>query len=129
VQADTTIDLTPHLTNTSLQTHRGEEGVRLLSELVGCSILSGDTPGALKLTNEHIEMIVTQMAEVLSETFKAAVQSSVHFQVGSLHPPVTPESDRAPGSLSLMLSSSTESTFLFLIFLQLAKNHSSAFSY
>ncbi|KAJ3714408.1 hypothetical protein C8R42DRAFT_747627 [Lentinula raphanica] len=36
----TQADLAPHLTNTSLQTHRGEQGVRLLNELIGCHILS-----------------------------------------------------------------------------------------
>ena len=35
------MDLAAHLTNTSLQTERGEAGVRLLDELVGCHILSG----------------------------------------------------------------------------------------
>ncbi|KAI0724450.1 hypothetical protein C8T65DRAFT_691499 [Cerioporus squamosus] len=34
------LDLAAHLTNTSLQQERGEEGVRLLEELVGCHILS-----------------------------------------------------------------------------------------
>lgn len=76
------IDLTPHLTNTSLQTHRGEEGVRLFSELVGCNILSHqDQDSSLTLTSEHIEAIIDLMSEVLAETFTAAVESPVHFQV------------------------------------------------
>lgn len=76
------IDLTPHLTNTSLQSHRGEEGVRLFSELVGCNILSHqDLDSSLTLTAEHIEALINQMADVLAETFQAAVDSPVHFQV------------------------------------------------
>ncbi|KAG2146582.1 tubulin-tyrosine ligase family-domain-containing protein [Suillus bovinus] len=75
------IDLTPHLTNTSLQIDRGEEGVRLLDELSGCHILSGDDTnrGAL-FTSEDIENIKVQMCSVLAETFKAALEMPVHFQ-------------------------------------------------
>lgn len=76
-----TIDLTPHLTNTSLQTHRGEEGVRLLQELIGCRILSGDQKSDRRLTSEDVDDIIKQMSLVLSETFKAASQMPVHFQV------------------------------------------------
>lgn len=78
------MDLAPHLTNTSLQTHRGEEGVRLLDELAGCRILSdsdavnGAPPP--EFTSEHIEDIQDQMAEVLAETFSAALESPIHFQ-------------------------------------------------
>ncbi|KAH9946770.1 tubulin-tyrosine ligase [Amylocystis lapponica] len=36
-------DLAAHLTNTSLQKERGEAGVRLLDELVGCRILSSSS--------------------------------------------------------------------------------------
>lgn len=83
--SDGAIDLTPHLTNSSLQAHRGEEGVRLLSELVNCNILSHqDLDSSLTLTAEHIEAIVTQMADVLGEIFQAAVDSPVHFQVCQL---------------------------------------------
>ncbi|KAL1741482.1 tubulin-tyrosine ligase family-domain-containing protein [Schizophyllum fasciatum] len=63
------IDLAPHLTNTSLQTHRGEEGVRLLDELVGPTF-----------TQEHIDDIVQQISQILGETFKAALANPVHFQ-------------------------------------------------
>jgi tubulin--tyrosine ligase len=76
------VDLTPHLTNSSLQTHRGEEGVRLFSELVGCNVLSHqDADSSLTLTAEHIDGIIVQMGDVLAETFKAAVNAPVHFQV------------------------------------------------
>lgn len=75
------IDLTPHLTNTSLQIDRGEEGVHLLDELSGCHILSGDDTdrGAL-FTPEDIENIKAQMGSVLAETFKAALEMPIHFQ-------------------------------------------------
>jgi len=73
--------LAPHLTNSSLQTHRGEEGVRLLDELVGCHIMSGDVGESRSiLTQDHLENLQGQMADVLSETFKAAIQSPIHFQ-------------------------------------------------
>ncbi|KAI9445132.1 TTL-domain-containing protein [Lactarius indigo] len=77
------IDLVPHLTNSSLQTHRGEEGVRLFDELVGCHVMSGDAgdgPKSNLLTQSHLENTQDQMAEALSETFKAAIQSPIHFQ-------------------------------------------------
>jgi len=74
--------LTPHLTNTSLQTDRGEAGVRLLDELVGCQILS---PGWDRtLTEGDVKNLIDQMGEVLSETFKAALENPVHFQVSLL---------------------------------------------
>lgn len=81
------VDLAPHLTNTSLQTHRGEEGVRLLDELIGCSILSSDESGKgpdgyLTLTSGDVAAIKDQVAGVLAETFKAALEMPVHFQVG-----------------------------------------------
>lgn len=79
--ADGDIDLAPHLTNSSLQTHRGEEGVRLLDELVGCHVISGDVDESRSiLTQSHLENIQDQMADTLSETFKAAIQSPIHFQ-------------------------------------------------
>lgn len=63
------IDLTPHLTNTSLQIDRGEEGVHLLDELSGCHILSGaDTDRGALFTPEDIENIKVQMGSVLAET-------------------------------------------------------------
>jgi hypothetical protein len=76
------IDLTPHLTNTSLQIDRGEEGVHLLDELSGCHILSGaDTDRGALFTPEDIENIKVQMGSVLAETFKAALEMPIHFQV------------------------------------------------
>jgi tubulin--tyrosine ligase len=81
--ADGGIDLAPHLTNSSLQIHRGGEGVRLLDELVGCHVISGDVGGEHRpiLTRSHLENIQDQMADTLAETFKAAIQSPIHFQV------------------------------------------------
>lgn len=114
-------DLAAHLTNTSLQTDRGEAGVRLLDEMVGCHVVSshftttqssrerpqqsnppwamGEMLGAEdlraahkvqqadpaphhdKLSAEDVENIKSQIAEILGETFKAALEMSVHFQV------------------------------------------------
>jgi tubulin---tyrosine ligase len=82
------IDLTPHLTNTSLQKSAREKGVLLLDELAGCRVLSlpqtlGNDPSTmLQLTVNDIAVIKDQMANVLSETFKAALEMPVHFQVG-----------------------------------------------
>ncbi|CDO72339.1 hypothetical protein BN946_scf184977.g36 [Trametes cinnabarina] len=73
-----TVDLAAHLTNTSLQTERGEAGVRLLDELIGCHVLSD--PGHLAFSHDDISAIKLQISDVLSETFKAAVEMSVHFQ-------------------------------------------------
>ncbi|KAF8633946.1 hypothetical protein AX15_001129 [Amanita polypyramis BW_CC] len=80
-EATMSIDLTPHLTNTSLQMHRGEGGVRLFQELVGCHILSGSQNSDRRLTSEDVDSIVNQMSQALSETFRAALQTPVHFQV------------------------------------------------
>ncbi|EIW64763.1 tubulin-tyrosine ligase [Trametes versicolor FP-101664 SS1] len=110
------LDLAPHLTNTSLQTERGEAGVRLLEELVGCHVLSSPSnpqprkqplprramgqamdPESISaarkeratqalesqyptFTADDVSDIKTQISAVLSETFKAAVEMSVHFQ-------------------------------------------------
>lgn len=94
-----TIDLAPHLTNSSLQTHRlggGEEEedeeekgavVRLLDELIGCHILShgASAPDVSDpdstLTSDHLANIQDQIADTLAETFAAALQSPIHFQV------------------------------------------------
>ena len=82
---DSNPSLTPHLTNTSLQTDRGEAGVRLLDELVGCQILS---PGwDRKLKEEDTNDLIAQIREILSETFKAALENPVHFQVTLSIPP------------------------------------------
>lgn len=76
------IDLAPHLTNTSLQTERGEEGVRLLDDLVGCSIYSGDdATEKATLTSDDVSIMVGQMSNILAETFKAALSAPIHFQV------------------------------------------------
>lgn len=72
------IDLKPHLTNTCLQTELGEEHVRLFDELVGRRILSGDS---CEFTKEDLNSIVCQISGVLGDTFRAAVDSPVHFQV------------------------------------------------
>ncbi|KAH0590543.1 hypothetical protein H2248_000688 [Termitomyces sp. 'cryptogamus'] len=78
----TTLDLRPHLTNTSLQTHKGEEGVRLFDELIGCRIFSlHEEDLSFKFTRDNMAEIVRQMVEVLGETFKAALENPVHFQV------------------------------------------------
>jgi hypothetical protein len=77
------VDLTPHLTNTSLQQHRGEEGVRLLDELVGCRILSQSGSSQNYVDSQLISALKDQMANVLSETFKAALETPIHFQVCS----------------------------------------------
>ncbi|KAG6832481.1 hypothetical protein H0H92_001527 [Tricholoma furcatifolium] len=74
------LDLTPHLTNTSLQTHMGEEGVRLFSELNGCRILSSNEDKSATFTSEDITEIIKQTADVIGETFKAALENPVHFQ-------------------------------------------------
>ncbi|KAF9240930.1 tubulin-tyrosine ligase family-domain-containing protein [Melanogaster broomeanus] len=78
---DSEVSLIPHLTNTSLQTHRGEEGVRLFDELTGCHILSGiGRSGNAVLDSLGIAEIKRQMADTLSETFRAALEQPVHFQ-------------------------------------------------
>lgn len=75
------IDLAPHLTNTALQTHRGEEGVRLFDELAGCQILSQPTAeGPIAFTAVHIAGIQDQMANILAETFQAVLETPIHFQ-------------------------------------------------
>jgi tubulin---tyrosine ligase len=76
-------DLTPHLTNTSLQMHRGEEGVRLLDELRGCQKLSIPS----EFTTNEIQDIKNKMVAIIGETFNAALDNPVHFQVcGFLSP-------------------------------------------
>jgi tubulin--tyrosine ligase len=77
--------LAVHLTNTALQEAKGEENVRLLQELVGCRMFSVDSSdlGDQKLSQEHVNSIVDEVAMCLAETFKAAINSAVHFQVRS----------------------------------------------
>ncbi|KAI9512798.1 TTL-domain-containing protein [Russula earlei] len=75
------IDLAPHLTNSSLQIRRGEEGVRLFDELLGCHILSCEPgPGGTTLTLDHLVNVQDQVADTLAETFRAALESPIHFQ-------------------------------------------------
>ncbi|KAJ7275351.1 tubulin-tyrosine ligase family-domain-containing protein [Mycena haematopus] len=74
------VDLGPHLTNTSLQAERGEEGVRLFSELVSCQILSGPDNTRTKFSTEDMQAIIDQMVRILAETFKAALENPIHFQ-------------------------------------------------
>ncbi|CAK5265285.1 unnamed protein product [Mycena citricolor] len=71
------LDLSAHLTNTSLQTHRGEDGVRLFRELETCHIMSGSTR---PFTAKDMSQIIEQMVVVLRETFKAALENPIHFQ-------------------------------------------------
>jgi tubulin--tyrosine ligase len=77
------IDLRPHLTNTSLQTELGESNVRLLDELEGCHILSGNEEGSV-FSRSHIEDLLKQMTSVVAEVFRAALQNPVHFQASIL---------------------------------------------
>lgn len=106
---DSNPSLVPHLTNTSLQTDRGETGVRLLDELVGCQNLS---PGLnRKLTEEDVKDLINKTGEILSETFKAALENPVHFQVRSTVAPDPRHSDDRDFSPSLTRSSFSASTF------------------
>jgi len=72
------VDLKPHLTNTSIQQNHSGNGVCLLTELIGCHVLSGI--GNEKLLPEDVAEILKQMTAILAETFKAALQNPVHFQ-------------------------------------------------
>jgi tubulin---tyrosine ligase len=78
------VDLAPHLTNTSLQGHDSEDSVRLLEELIDCRILSGGLENDEKLTAEDVTDIICQIVEILAETFKAGLETPIHFQVGCL---------------------------------------------
>lgn len=57
--------------------------MRLLDELQGCHILSGNEKGAI-FCRSHIDDLVKQMADVVADVFRAALQNPVHFQVGIL---------------------------------------------
>ncbi|KIK06838.1 hypothetical protein K443DRAFT_88429 [Laccaria amethystina LaAM-08-1] len=57
------VDLAPHLTNTSLQVNGGEQ-----------------SEGEPLLTTANFEDIVQNVGKVLAETFKAALGNPVHFQ-------------------------------------------------
>jgi len=75
------LDLKPHLTNTSFQDNPGQDVVRLLDELVGCRVVSRVTSSPTEFTTEDVTNIMDQMAFILGETFKAALENPVHFQV------------------------------------------------
>ena len=75
------LDLKPHLTNTSFQDNPGQDVVRLLDELVGCRVGSRVTDGPTEFTAEDLSNVIDQMAFILGETFKAALENPVHFQV------------------------------------------------
>jgi tubulin---tyrosine ligase len=75
------MDLSPHLTNTCLQQDHGEANVRLLEELVGCRICNDGVNNAVSLTEEDVKDITTQITVILAQSFKAALQNPVHFQV------------------------------------------------
>jgi len=76
---ETTIDLRAHLTNSALQTELGEENVRLLTELIGSTILSGTE--RRKFTEVDVARLTDQVALILGEVFKPGLDSVVHFQV------------------------------------------------
>lgn len=78
--ADSPIDLKAHLTNTAIIKDNAESSVFLLSELANRTILSSLNSN-IRLTESDIDIIVDQTAEVVGETFRAALASPVHFQV------------------------------------------------
>ena len=73
------LDLRPHLTNTCLQDDHDERNVRLLDELVGCRLLSSSSEVCFAESDKV--SLMNQMEEILANTFEAAVQNPVHFQV------------------------------------------------
>ncbi|KAF9270377.1 tubulin-tyrosine ligase [Marasmius fiardii PR-910] len=75
-----TIDLARHLTNTSLQAHRGEEGVRLLDEFIGCHVLSIPDSGVRVFKEEDVADLTSQMRLILAETFRAVLRDPINFQ-------------------------------------------------
>jgi len=81
---DSPVNMAPHLTNTSLQGHHSEDNVLLLEELIDCSILSGGLADDMKLTAKDVTDIVYQIVDTLAETFKAGLETPIHFQVGCL---------------------------------------------
>ena len=80
---ETTMDLRAHLTNSALQTELGEENVRLLTELVGSTILSGTE--RRKFTEQDVAQLTDHVALILGEVFKPGLDSVIHFQVLYLH--------------------------------------------
>lgn len=56
--------------------------MRLLEELAGCDVLSqAERAAGLKITAEDVASILDQIARILNETFQAALDNPVHFQV------------------------------------------------
>lgn len=82
------VDLSAHLTNTCLQNSvlgggRDELAVSTLQAMAGHKrILAGPHEGEV-LQPEHVTCIEGQVAETVSEIFKAAVSASTSFQVNS----------------------------------------------
>jgi hypothetical protein len=80
------MDLRPHLTNTSLQTHRGEEGVFLFGELLGCDVFTPQSAERqIRFGEEDAANILDQMCDILADTLRAAVEHPVHFQASPSH--------------------------------------------
>lgn len=104
------IDLSAHLTNTSLQTDKGEQFVRLFDELVGCNILSATSDSQATLTTADLDDIKNQIGTLLGEAFNAALGMSVHFQVRLTFTDAAYFAD-VIHSLSRMFLSCSESTF------------------
>jgi hypothetical protein len=102
------VSLKPHLTNTCLQAELGGEHVRLFDELIGRRILSGSFG---KFTEGDLNSIVNQVSDVLADTFRAAVDSPVHFQARLDLRSLVPGLIFCMCSLYLTLSSFTELTF------------------
>ena len=79
------MNLAPHLTNTSLRSNHSKDTIRLLEELINCRVITGRSEG-IKLTAEDVTDIVSQIVDVLAETFKAGLETPIHFQVSCLFP-------------------------------------------
>ncbi|KAF8324563.1 tubulin-tyrosine ligase family-domain-containing protein [Cantharellus anzutake] len=82
------VDLKAHLTNTSWQKVTSENpdpnrNVRTLQEMIGCRILSGPPSNSFEhscLSEENVQDIIDQVCEILADVFRAALETSVHFQ-------------------------------------------------
>ncbi|KJA25734.1 hypothetical protein HYPSUDRAFT_1068898 [Hypholoma sublateritium FD-334 SS-4] len=79
IEDSSKVNLKAHLTNTSLQAELGESNVRLLDELEGCTVLS-DKKNQRTFEKADISNLISQVKDVLVETFRAALQNPVHFQ-------------------------------------------------
>ena len=83
------MDLRAHLTNTSLQFPTPDnpdpnDNVRLLSEMIGTPILSFGSGGERTLTDRDVESITQMVYQTLADTFSAALESPIHFQVRTI---------------------------------------------